>query len=87
MQTANREALALQRQQLEAELRNADLDRADAKAANDALNELKRRELAASEEERAYKRGLEEQRETRLAPYRRQSEAALQRLSAIWGLR
>lgn len=83
---ANREALALQRQQIEAELRNADLDRADAKAANDAMNELKRRELAAADEERQFQRSLLEQREARLAPIRQRGQQALDRLAAMWSL-
>jgi hypothetical protein len=83
---ANREALALERQRLELEARNADLDRADAKAANDAINELRRRELAAAEEERAFNRGLVEAREGRLAPYRANSQAAMRRLAEMWGL-
>lgn len=80
-----REGLALQRQQLEAEARNADLDREDARALNAAVNELRRRELDAAEEQRAFDRGLLEQREARLAPYRRASEQALARLNAMWG--
>lgn len=81
-----REALALERQRLEMEARNADLDREDARALNEAINELKRRELAAAEEERAYVRAKDEARETRLAPYRGASEAALRRLQSLWGL-
>lgn len=81
-----RESIALQRQQLEMEARNADLDREDARALNAAINELKKRELDAAEEERAFNRSLIEQRETRMAPYRRSSEAALQRLNQMWGL-
>ncbi len=84
--TQYREALALQRQQLETEARNADLDREDARALNAAINELKKRELDAAEEERAFSRGLIEARETRLAPYRGVSESALRRLSSMWGL-
>lgn len=83
---SQREALALQRQQLETEARNADLDREDARALNTAINELKKRELDAAEEARAFERSLVEQRETRLAPYRKISEQALNRLSAMWSL-
>jgi hypothetical protein len=83
---ANREAIALQRQQLEETTRNANLDRADAKAANDAINELKKRELDAAEEERAYNRSLVEQREARLAPYRQRGQQALDRLASMWSL-
>lgn len=83
---AQREAIALQRQQLEAEIRNADLDRADAKAANDALNELRRRELAAAEEERAYTRSKDEAYESRMGPYRDISAQALRKLQSMWGL-
>jgi hypothetical protein len=83
---ANREALALQRQQIEAEIENSRLDRADAKAANDALNELRRRELDAAEEERAYNRSKDEAYETRMQPYRDVSAAAMRKLQGMWGL-
>ncbi len=90
---ANREALALQRQQLEMQARNADLDRADAKALNDAINELKKRELDAAEEERQYQREQTDYlkqkdmaRETALAPYRHNSAAAAQKLASMWGI-
>lgn len=80
-----REGLALERQRLEMEARNADLDRADAKALNDAINELKRRELDAAEEDRSYRRGLEEARETRLQPYRDVSMQAIRQLFPLLG--
>ncbi len=83
--TQYREGLALERQRLEAETRNADLDRADAKALNDAINELKRRELDAAEEERSYRRGLEEAREARLQPYRDNSLRAMNALYSMLG--
>lgn len=83
---AQREALTLQRQQLEIEARNADLDREDARRLNEAVNELKRRELAITEEQRTFDRGLLEARETRLAPYRQVNQQALQRLSSLWNL-
>lgn len=90
---AQREALALERQRLEMEARNADLDREDARKLNDAINELKKRELDAAEEERAYRRGeseylrsKDEAREARLTPYRNVSEAALSRLASMWGI-
>lgn len=81
-----KEALALERQRLELEARNADLDRADAVRLNEAVNELRRRELAIAEEERAWTREREELRDTRLAPYRAGSEAAHRRLMQMWGL-
>lgn len=80
-----REGLALERQRLEQEARNADLDRADAKALNEAINELRRRELDATEEERSYRRGLEESREARLQPYRDLSLQALRQLFPLLG--
>lgn len=81
-----REGLALERQRLEQEMQNAALDREDARALNAAVNELKRRELEADEEQRSFERGLVEARETRLAPYRETSAAAMNRLRAMWGL-
>lgn len=80
------EAIALQRQQLELEATNANLDREERKALNDAINELKKRELDAAEEQRAYDRNKDEQEQTRLQPYRQISEQALRRLSSMWGL-
>lgn len=81
---ANREAIALQRQQLEMEARNADLDREDARALNEAINRLKERELAAAEEERAYLRSKDEAREARLAPYREISIDAARALRSLF---
>lgn len=90
---ANREALELQRKQLETEARNADLDRADAKALNDAINALKKQELDAAEEERQFTRdqtlrqnALVDASEARKAPYRAASGAALNKLAAMWGI-
>ncbi len=80
------EAIALQRQQLEQEATNANLDREERKQLNDAINELKKRELDAAEEERSYLRTKDEQSEARLQPYRQISEQALRRLSSMWGL-
>lgn len=73
---ANNQAHALQLQSL-----------ADARAANDAQNEMRRRELAASEEDRAFNRRLIEEREARLAPYRAMSERARMSLASFLGLR
>lgn len=88
----NREALALQQAQLDEEIRSGNLDRADALAAQEAMNELKRRELAAVEEERAfnrqqaeYARAKDEAREARLAPRRAMSDAAAARIMAMFG--
>lgn len=83
---AQAEALALQRQQLELEARNADLDREDARALNAAINELKKRELDAAEEVRAFERTQYEARETRRVPYRQAGDAALKRLQVMWGI-
>lgn len=83
---AQKEAIAIERQKLELEATNANLDREDQRALNAAINELKKRELDAAEEERAFNRGLVEQRETRLAPYRDASGRALQRLQSMWGI-
>lgn len=96
----NAEALKLQREQLEAETRNADLDREDLRAQNAAINELKRRELAAAEEVRAfdreqalYLRSRNETEDRRLAaqevrrePYRQAGQASLSRLMSMWGM-
>lgn len=91
--TQYREGLALQRRQLELENENADLDRDDARALNAAINDLRRRELEAAEEQREfergevmYQRGRVEQRDARLAPYRQTSTAANARLASLWGL-
>lgn len=81
-----REALAVERQRLEMEARNADLDREDAKALNAAINELKKRELDAAEEERSYTRTRADQQDARLEPYRQRGRQALDRLSAMWSL-
>lgn len=86
MLAQQREAIALERQRLEMEARNADLDREDARRLNEAANELRRRELAIAEEERAWTREREELRDSRLAPYRAGSEAAHRRLMQMWGL-
>lgn len=90
---ANAEALALQRQQLEMEMTNANLDREDARAAQAAMNELRKRELDAAEEVRAfdreqaqYVRAKDEASEARRAPYREAGTKALARLNAIWGI-
>ncbi|CAB4187138.1 hypothetical protein UFOVP1601_48 [uncultured Caudovirales phage] len=96
----NAEALKLQREQLEAETRNADLDREELRAQNAAINELKRRELAAAEEVRAfdreqalYLRSRNETEDRRLAaqearrePYRQAGQASLSRLMSMWGM-
>lgn len=98
--TANAEALKLQREQLEAETRNANLDREELRAQNAAINELKKRELDAAEEVRAfdreqalYLRSRNETEDRRLAaqeqrrePYRQAGSAALGRLMSMWGL-
>lgn len=70
---ANAEATALQRAAMDESRRQFDLSQADARAANEAANEFRRRELAASEEERAYARRLMEEREARLMPYRQRA--------------
>lgn len=96
----NAEALKLQREQLEMETRNADLDREELRAQNAAINELKRRELAAAEEVRAfdreqalYLRSRNETEDRRLAaqearrePYRQAGQASLSRLMSMWGM-
>lgn len=90
---AQAEALKLQREQLEMEARNADLDREDARALNTAINELKKRELDAAEEARAfdreqalYLRSKDEAAEQRRTPYRQAGQAALGRLMSMWGM-
>lgn len=90
---AQADSLALQREQLEQLQKNADLDRADAKALNDKINELKARELEISEQTRQqsadelkYQHNIYEQDQARRAPARALGQQALQRLSAIWGL-
>lgn len=83
---ANREALALQRQQIEEESRNANLDREDARKAQEAINLLKKRELDAAEEERQYLRSKDEAYESRMQPYRDVSAAAMRKLQGMWGL-
>ncbi len=90
---ANADALALQRQQLELEASNANLDRDDARKLNDAINELKKRELAGQEEQRAYERSNSEfekqqylAKEARAEPYRKISSNAANRLAQMWGI-
>lgn len=83
---AQREALALQRQQLEMEMTNANLDREDARAAQAALNELRKRELDAAEEERAFSRSITEQDRAYQAPFREASVGALRKLQSMWGI-
>ncbi len=90
---ANADALALQRQQLELEASNANLDREDARKLNDAINELKKRELAGQEEQRAYERSNSEfekqqylAKEARAEPYRKISSGAVNRLAQMWGI-
>lgn len=56
----NRQALALQLRQLEEESRNAALDREERIALNNEINRLRRMELEAQEEERAYRRTRED---------------------------
>lgn len=79
------ETLALERSRLEQEMQNANLDRADAMKLQEAVNELKRRELDALEEDRAYNRSLIEAREMRAAPRREMSARAMRSLGAILG--
>jgi hypothetical protein len=81
-----REAIALERQRLEMELSNANLDREDARALNAAINELKKRELDAMEEERAYTRANTDADRARRVPYQEASRAALGKLSSMWGI-
>lgn len=80
------ETLALERERLEREMANANLDRADALKMQEAINELKRRELDATEEDRAYNRSLVEAREARSAPRREMSARAMRSLGAILGI-
>lgn len=83
--SANREAIALERERLEMEARNANLDREDARALNDAINKLKQQELDLQIEGRDYERSLYNAREARLQPHRQASEAALAKLMSMWG--
>lgn len=62
------------------------MSQADARAANEASNALRRQELAASEEERAFSRKLIEDREARLAPYRQMSDRARLSLASFLGM-
>lgn len=80
-----REAIALERQRLENEARNADLDREDAKALNAAINALKQQELDLQIEARDYDRNIYSTEQARLQPYRQASTAALNRLMSMWG--
>lgn len=59
----------------------------DARAANAAQNELRRRELESAEADRAFQRKLLEDREARLAPYRATAEQARMTLAAMLGRR
>lgn len=67
---ANAQATALQERSLAEQSRQFDLSQADARAALEAQNAMRRRELDAAEEERAFNRRLVEEREARLAPHR-----------------
>lgn len=82
---ATQQALALERQRLEIESQNANLDREDARALNAAINELKKRELDAAEEARAWERNTYEQQDARREPYRQASQQALNKLLGMWG--
>lgn len=81
----NDAATALERDQIAEQRRQFDTSQADARAAREAENEMRRRELAASEEERAFNRRLVEEREARLAPYLASAERARRTLAQLLG--
>ena len=92
--TANREALAYQQQaneqamamdrEMEAERkRQFDVQQVELKRQWDATQQFEASRFAASEDERLYDRRIRDERETRRAPYRAASEAALARLPGI----
>lgn len=78
-------ATELERASIAEQRRQFDQSQADSRAANEAANELRRRELASAEEERAYRRRLEDDREARLAPFRARAERAAQTLAQFLG--
>lgn len=80
---ANAEATQLARDQMASQQEQFKLSQADQRAALDASNELRRRELASSEEDRAYTRRLSEEREARLAPYRANAQRWAQTLAQM----
>lgn len=63
--------------------RQFDIQQAALKADLDARNTFESNKWAASEEERLYDRGLRDARETRRAPFRAASAAALERIPGI----
>lgn len=79
----NAEAMAFEREQMAEARRQFDAQQAAAKAALDASNKFEADKWAASEEERLYDRRLRDERETRRAPYREASAAALGRIPGI----
>lgn len=56
---------------------------AEARRQWEATQEMEKRRLDADEEERSYRRGLDEAKETRLAPYRQASQVALGQLLGL----
>lgn len=78
--------LALERERLALEARNADLDREDQRALNAAMQENERRRFALEQERFRFERDIFEQDRAYREPFRRTQELARQRLSAILGL-
>lgn len=69
-----------------AAIEEARLEREEAKRQFDISEANRQREIAAAEEERAYNRRLQEEREARQAPYRAASAAALGNLGKMLGI-
>lgn len=78
--------LALERDRLAAEMRNADLDREDARALHAAMQENENRRFALEQERLRFEREIFEQDRAYREPFRRTADLARQRLSAILGL-
>jgi hypothetical protein len=80
---ANAEAMAFEREQMAESRRQFDQQQAAAERSHAADEQFRGAQFASSEEERLYRRRLEDEREARRAPYRQASLEALGRLPGI----
>lgn len=84
---AQTKEIELAQAQLAEQARNADLDRADAKALNDKIQELEGKKFALQQEQAQFERGILEQDQAAKTNYRTTiQEPAAARLRAILGL-
>jgi hypothetical protein len=80
---ANAEAMAFEREQMAESRRQFDQQQAAAERAHAADERFRGEQFASTEEERLYRRRLEDEREARRAPYRQASLEALGRLPGV----